>query len=172
MSPNRLPRVSGFAYRGMFRYFLTVSTDRARPVFNDFAAGREVIEQLLIVAAQSEFSVLAYCAMPDHLHALVEGTSESADFREFVRRWKQRTGYDWKQRHGQRLWKAGYHDYVLRSGDRSDNFVRYIWGNPVEAGLASSVRDYELSGPREQPQRPAPTADDRRTGASLDAPSF
>jgi hypothetical protein len=62
MSPNRLPRVPGLAYRGTFKYFLTISTDRARPVFNDFAAGRDVIEQLLIAAARSEFSVLAYCA--------------------------------------------------------------------------------------------------------------
>ena len=55
--------------------------------------------------------------MPDHLHLLLEGTSDDADLREAVRAWKQRTGYDWKQRTGSRLWQPGFHDRVMRDGD-------------------------------------------------------
>jgi putative transposase len=69
------------------------------------------------------FEVLAYCLMPDHLHLVLEGTSEDADLREAVRAWKQRTGYDWKQCTGSRLWQPGDHDRVLREGDDANRLA-------------------------------------------------
>jgi REP element-mobilizing transposase RayT len=38
--------------------------------------------------------------MPDHMHALIEGTHPAADFREFVRIFKQRSSFEWKRRCG------------------------------------------------------------------------
>jgi REP element-mobilizing transposase RayT len=68
--------------------------------------------------AAHRFDVLAYCVMPDHLHPLLEGTSDDADLREAVRAWKQRTAYDWKPRTGTRLWQPGFHDRVMREVTR------------------------------------------------------
>ena len=61
--------------------------------------------------------VLAYCVMPDHVHVLLEGMTETADLRDAVARWKQRTGYIWRRCYGAQLWQPGYHDRVLREGD-------------------------------------------------------
>ncbi len=84
--------------------------------------------------------------MPDHLHLLLEGTSEDADLREAVRAWKQWTGYDWKQRTGSRLWQPGFHDRVMRDGDDARAVVAYVLRNPVRAGLVKTARDYRWSG--------------------------
>jgi putative transposase len=147
VSPNRLPRIEGFSYCGPYRYFFTNCVSKARPVFRNLGEGQSVIDQLLLTSARFEFAVLAYCVMPDHVHALVDGLSASADFRGFMRLWKQHTGYGWKQRHGKRLWQPGYHEYVLHSDDLSASFVEYILQNPVRAGLVSAADDYPLSGP-------------------------
>ena len=88
------------------------------------------------------FEVLAYCLMPDHLHLLLEGTSDAADLCEAVRAWKQRTGYDWKARTGAQLWQPGFHDRVMREADDTRLVVRYVLHNPVRAGLAKTARDY------------------------------
>ena len=84
--------------------------------------------------------------MPDHMHLLLEGTSDDADLREAVRAWKQRTGYDWKQRTGSRLWQPGFHDRVMRDGDDARAVVAYVLRNPVRAGLVKTARDYRWSG--------------------------
>ena len=84
--------------------------------------------------------------MPDHVHLLLEGTSDDADLREAVRSWKQRTGYDWKQRTGMQLWQPGFHDRVMREGDDTRLVVRYILHNPVRAGLVMDARRYPWSG--------------------------
>ena len=90
--------------------------------------------------------VLAYCVMPDHVHILLEGASETADLRDAVARWKQRTGYDWRIRYGTRLWQPGYHDRVLREGDDTRAVVRYVLQDPVRAGLVRTVGEYAWLG--------------------------
>ena len=145
MSPNRLPRLSGLSYRGKYLYFLTVGVYRHRPVFHDVQVGREVIEQLLRCASRFDFEVLAYCVMPDHVHALLRGTSEESDFRRMVHSWKQRTGFDWKRKKRERLWRDGYHERVLSPDEPCDAIIDYMVENPVRAGLVTEATEYELS---------------------------
>ena len=61
------PRLSGFAYRGNYGYFVTINTaDRQRELVGDFA--ETCVGKLLESAARSSFEVMAYCMMPDHVH--------------------------------------------------------------------------------------------------------
>ena len=91
-------------------------------------------------------AVIAYCFMPDHLHLLVEGLSEGADFRNFMRLFKQGSSYQWKQRYRRELWQRSYFDHVLRDDEDTIAVARYILGNPVRAGLVSSPEDYPFLG--------------------------
>ena len=87
--------------------------------------------------------------MTDHLHALVQGRQDDSDFRRFVTRFKQSTGFDWKRRTGRTLWQEGYYDRVLREEEADAGVIAYIAENPVEAGLAASCVDYPLFGSTE-----------------------
>ena len=126
-----VPRLDVFDYAGFHRYFLTLCTfDRTR-TFVDRAVVDPVASQLLQTAATHRFAIFAYCFMPDHLHALVGGEHETADFREYVRLFKQRTAFEWKRRHGGALWQRGYFDHVLRDEEDVLGVARYILENPV-----------------------------------------
>ena len=92
------------------------------------------------------FAVPAYCLMPDHVHLLLEGTTDEADLREAVRAWKQLVGYAWKSQTKAHLWQTGFHDRVLREGDDTRAVVRYLLNNPVRAGLVGNAADYRWSG--------------------------
>jgi REP element-mobilizing transposase RayT len=84
--------------------------------------------------------------MPDHLHALVEGTAEDSDFRRFVSMFKQRSGYSWRRENQSLLWQEGYYEHVLRSDEAYLPIVAYILRNPVRAGLTESPSTYLYLG--------------------------
>jgi len=140
------PRLRSFDYVGYYRYFLTIcSFDRARVFVSDADVG-PVAMRLSQTADAYQFSVIAYCLMPDHMHALVAGEREAADFCEFVRIFKQQTAFDWKRRHTTRLWQRGYIDHVLRDEEDTLAVARYIIENPLRAGLVSDPLDYPHLG--------------------------
>jgi putative transposase len=105
------------------------------------------LEKLREAAARNGFEVVAYCFMPDHLHLLVR-TVENADLVAFMRRFKQLSGYAYRRLTGDSevLWQTSYHDHVLRQEEDVYAAARYIWGNPVRAGLLQSAGAYPHSG--------------------------
>jgi REP element-mobilizing transposase RayT len=84
--------------------------------------------------------------MPDHLHLLVEGTSDEADLCGFVSAAKHRGAYAARKWIRGRLWQRGYYECVLRDEDHTRDVIRYILQNPVRAGLAKSPDEYPFLG--------------------------
>ena len=54
------------------------------------------------------------------------------------------------QGHSQRirLWQDGYFERVLRDDEQLEIVARYIFDNPVRAGLAACAREWPHSGGR------------------------
>ena len=84
--------------------------------------------------------------MPDHFHTLVEGLVENADFRHFVKIFKQVTAFDHRRRNGSHLWQPGYHERIVRDDEETEAIVRYIWENPIRAGLTKQLGEYPYCG--------------------------
>jgi REP element-mobilizing transposase RayT len=116
------------------------------PYFANHAIGARVREQLLTIAAAWEVEVVAYCLMPDHLHALFEGQTDRADSRKCADTFRRTSAFYFRQEHRRRLWQEGYFDRVLRSEEATLDVVGYIVLNPTKAGLCADPRDYLLSG--------------------------
>ncbi len=146
MIVRRPRRLQGFHYAGRRGYALTLCTALRTPVFTTDTTVSTVLTLLRHVAAELGFAVTAYCFMPDHVHLLVAGTDPQADLPAFVARFKQASGYWYRQQTGRRLWQPGYHDRILREQDDLDEHVRYIVANPVRAGFARAVGDYPFAG--------------------------
>lgn len=146
MITHRPRRLAGVPYVGFQRYFLTTCTAFRRPLLSTASVAISVRAQLLHDAALFEFEVLAYCLMPDHLHALVEAVSEQSDFPAFVKRFKQITGFTHRRDLGQALWQHGYHERILRNDEASEAVARYILANPIRAGLAREIGEYPFAG--------------------------
>ena len=139
-------RISHFSYVGPYRYFLTICAKDRRATFIDDAAATHTIEQFLRTATAEGFAVLAYCLMPDHLHLVVEGTTEESDLRRFVKLSKQRSAFTFARLAGQPLWQDGYFERVLRQDEDAKVIARYILENPVRAGIVEWPADYRYLG--------------------------
>ena len=89
---SRPRRLNGFDYVGRNRYFLTFCTRHRMPVLRDAEIAPFVIAQFRRAAGRHQFAVIAYCLMPDHAHALVEGLTDQAKLRAFVKSAKESSG--------------------------------------------------------------------------------
>jgi putative transposase len=139
----RLPRKN---YVGKGAYFLTICCALRRPHFADPALAHSVIQFLFQSASSNSFLLHAYCIMPDHIHVLAEGACPASDACEFIRRFKQLSGFYFKRSTHQLLWEFGYYDHILRNCDSMVEVARYIWWNPVRKGLCSHPNEYAFSG--------------------------
>jgi len=145
MVPKR-PRIKGFPYIGLHRYSLIICTKDREHVFTDAAVVAPVLTTIQQCAATYGFAVFAYCFMPDHLHLVVSATTDGADLRTFMSRWKQRAGYEHRQRTGKFLWQPSYFDHVLRDEEDTQRAMRYVLENPVRKGIVTEFTDYRFSG--------------------------
>lgn len=146
MTLRRPRRIEGFSYRGFHRYLLTFCTAHRAPHLScaeRVATAKSRIEQ---TATEERFSISAICFMPDHLHILIVGLTETADAQRFVKIAKQRVTYSLREQHGVRnVWQEGYHDWVLRPHQSTQDVIRYVLSNPVRAGLVRNPEDYPFS---------------------------
>ncbi|SRR5258705_9667514 len=68
----------------------------------------------------------------------------TADFREFVRVFTQRSAFHWKRENASTLWQRSYFEHVLRDKEDTIGVARYILENPVRAGFAESKADLKV----------------------------
>jgi hypothetical protein len=59
-----------------------------------------------------------------------------------VHRAKQRSGYVFVRKRGERLWQESYFDRLVRRDESLPDVIRYIIANPVRAGLVTRAVDY------------------------------
>jgi putative transposase len=137
------PRLSSFDYVGGYAYHIVLTTRGHRAQLSEGERVSSCLARLQESSEKYAFRVLAYSFMPDHLHLLLAG-ADRADLIRFVQHFKQATGY-----HHPGLWQRSYYDRVLRREDDIDAVARYIWSNPLVAGLVEDARHYPHSGPRD-----------------------
>jgi putative transposase len=146
MHPSHPVRLRGFPYIGNYRYSLRFCTDWRALLFVDPAPVDLVLAQFLRAAARELFAIIVYCFMPDHVHLLVHGVSETSNCRGFLARAKQYSGFHYARRYGRALWQRYAFERVLREGEATSVVARYILENPVRAGLVKAVGEYPFAG--------------------------
>jgi REP element-mobilizing transposase RayT len=112
----------------------------------DARRGVWLVKELVASAVRHAFALVAYCAMPNHLHFLAMGKSPSSDLVKFVSPFKQKTGFEYQRRFGRRLWQPKYYEHILRGTEELEGVALYIWNNPVRARICGRAVDYPLSG--------------------------
>lgn len=114
----------------------------------EFNVARLVLESLQWIARRGDFTLLAACAMPNHLHVVVVLPLEPVRLLEqTLRDFKQYTAV-----HANRLlirtgafWQHETYDHVVRdSGDGVDltRVINYVLYNPVKAGLCTDWSEW------------------------------
>jgi REP element-mobilizing transposase RayT len=101
---------------------------------------------LLHTCARHRLACPAYVLMPDHMHLLWLGLTDTSD---------QRLAIEFLRKHLRPAlapadWQSQAHDHALRAGERErkafDHAAHYILENPVRAGLVEKFTDYPFLG--------------------------
>ncbi len=139
-------RLGSINYQGRRWYFVTICCQDRQPLFTSPARVQWLLKHLQEKSKQYAFSVHAYCLMPDHLHILTEGQTESSGLIRFVEAFKQKTGQLYHARTGRNLWQKKYYDHIVRRTSSVDAIAWYIWMNPVRKGFCKTPREFPYSG--------------------------
>jgi len=139
-------RLHSSRYLGRSWYFITLCCEARSPIFSDSINTQLLIHHLKIAAKKYHFGVHAYCVMPDHFHALVEGIALDSDLLLFTRFFKQTTSREYSKERGTPLWQKNFYDHILRPKDSPEAVAGYIWMNPVRKGLCNQPYQYPYSG--------------------------
>jgi len=126
-------------------YFITICTDDKNTYCNDKGLVSYLIRKLENQSMQDRCKVLAYTFMPDHCHLLVY-TEGNITIIDFIKKYKQITGYYFKQKYSKKLWQKSYYDHIVRDSEDIDEFIAYIFKNPVRSGLVDDWYEYPYSG--------------------------
>lgn len=105
-----------------------------------------LVENALLHFDGQRYLLLAWCVMPNHVHALVE-TKEGFPLSEIVHSWKSFTANGANKILGRKgdFWQREYHDRFIRDDDHYRNAVVYIENNPVKAGLVKAAEAWRYS---------------------------
>jgi putative transposase len=140
---HRLPHP---CYTGFGTYFLTICTFGRKKFFTE----PRLIEILTPILhdqfASGQFSLDAYCFMPDHCHILAGSQSAACDLPQAVRAFKGVSTVHARKMGIEKLWQRDYYDHILRSGESLNSVAAYIFSNPVRAGLVENPADWPFSG--------------------------
>ena len=104
-----------------------------------------VVEGALLHFDQERYRLVAWCVMPNHVHALVV-TLTGHPLDKVIHSWKSFTASEANRVLGRsgRFWFREYHDRFIRDLDHFGKAVEYIETNPVTAGLVAGVQEWRF----------------------------
>jgi REP element-mobilizing transposase RayT len=108
-----------------------------------------LVENALLHFDRQRYLLLAWCVMPNHVHALIE-TAEGWPLDDVLHSWKSFTSHEANkilQRRGE-MWQREYLDRYIRNAEHFEAVVKYIEENPVKAGLVRIKTDWPWSSAR------------------------
>ena len=109
----------------------------------------QLSEHALLHFDGQRYLLLAWCVMPNHVHAMIE-TREGFPLPDIVHSWKSFTANranKMLRRRGE-FWQREYWDHYIRNAEHYEQAFAYIEGNPVKAGLARVKTDWPWSSAR------------------------
>jgi REP element-mobilizing transposase RayT len=96
----------------------------------------EVVAKALRHFDGERYELLAWCIMPNHVHAIVKPLGQH-ELEDIMHTWKSYTAHVAKRQLGldDRFWEPEYYDHLIRDDEDFVNQLRYIVNNPEKAGL-------------------------------------
>lgn len=124
-------------------FLVTAWIDTARPVFDDFLAGRLLVDCLR--QQQHRADTWAFVVMPDYMNWLVQ-RRRNMSLHKLVERVLTSSNTQLCHYLGctEFLWRPQYHQQSVSSAQAAITIARDMVRAPLRARLASSVGDYPL----------------------------
>ena len=108
----------------------------------------ELMQSALLYGDGDRYRLIDWCVMPNHVHVLIEPLRRSLP--AIVQGWKSVTARRANRLLGRTgpLWMRDYYDRYIRDSRHLYRVRRYIWFNPVTAGLCREPADWPWSSAR------------------------
>lgn len=118
-------------------------------IFNREEDIKHYIKIMYELSREQNVKILAYCIMNNHAHMLIE-TKEIAELSKYM----QRLGTKYGKYYNKKYNRVGYvfRDRFKAEGIYNEehlyNCIKYIYNNPVVAGICKNAKDYPYSNYR------------------------
>ncbi len=84
--------------------------------------------------------------MPDHLHLIISGQTDTSDALKAVSGFKYKAT-SWVNEHRPEFaLQDGWYDHIIRASEDWRSQLTYVYLNPVRAGLVADPDDYPFTG--------------------------
>jgi putative transposase len=105
-----------------------------------------LVQTGLLAFNGERYALIAWCVMPNHVHALLE-VKPGFTLDRIVHSWKSYTAKEANRVLGRAggFWAPEYFDRFMRDDQHLTSTAAYIEGNPFKAGLCASVADWPFS---------------------------
>jgi REP element-mobilizing transposase RayT len=114
-------------------WHVTITTVGRRTTLTKPALTAALTGSLRTACSNADASLLLYCLMPEHLHALIE--IEEVDLISIIRNYKSFSTRIWWQHGGAgKLWQRSAYDRGIRQPEYMDDLIGYVFQNPADAG--------------------------------------
>lgn len=125
--------------------FITTNASERRRIFTDAPTCDLLVRIMYEVRSETQFRLLAFAIMPDHLHIVLEppasGLSRAIQLIKgrFARTYNQEAGSSGS------VWQSRYHERTLRSEAALFRAIEYVHQNPIAARLVPEAASYQWS---------------------------
>ena len=141
----RMPRIARRALPdGLFH--VTARGVAREPIFRDGIDYAEFRRQLLAVRDLYEWTLHAWCLLPNHYHLVVETTQ--GELTDGMHKLNGRYAQRFNRRYDRvgHVFQNRFSSYVIESEEHLHRALAYVQANPVKAGLCANVDEWLWSG--------------------------
>ena len=146
---ERKHRLSPEFYCGKVVVSFTASIRNKQLYLNETTTFKHLSNILLDALNHWACDAHVFLFMPDHCHLLIGSREEGSDLLEFMKEFKQRSGY-WFSKSMPTFqpikWQKDFYDHILRKDEDIQKQVFYILENPVRKGLVANWKEYPFKG--------------------------
>jgi putative transposase len=124
-------------------FFATTRTSMGKRLLQSERNANILIDVLRSLVAEHRFRLHDFVIMPDHVHLLIEVSSEMTIEKalQYIKgRFSHRLSHDFG--YNGEVWQRGFAEEQIMNKQSLETHRAYIAENPIKAGLAASTEEY------------------------------
>ena len=142
--PPRLSRI--WVQRARPIFFVTICTQNRRPILNNSLCHNAFLSFCESSPTLAKVWVGRYVLMPDHLHVFISAEGSVSLARWVASLKRHLTKLIKSSRVEAAIWQQGFFDHVLRDGETYSDKWKYVYENPIRAGLIGPGEEWPFAG--------------------------
>ncbi|WP_283788254.1 REP-associated tyrosine transposase [Bermanella sp. WJH001] len=130
-------------------FFFTLVTHNRQNILTTPPVRKALRESIIQIRNEMPFNIIAWCLLPDHLHAIWALPEKDDDYSKRWGRIKAMTTMRLKKEHvitnQQSIWQPRFWEHQIRNDSDLNTHIDYVHINPVKHNLVNTPRDWPYS---------------------------